>query len=322
MGSKLVITGGNKCYFDYLRSFVKSIREKGQYSDKLVICDNLIEGEWDEPKGVRKTKSFTEGQVQFFKDHKADVILFDNLVSRHNVDEELINKSGGRTSRLPYKFIYTTLISEEYKDKKDWMCYFDSDVIFQSKLEKVFSFMESRKIYMATENGESIRNSKVEEWIYKTKMKGGFESSEFFGDMMDRANICSGFFGGDSEVFSSFCYLVWALSASQLANFFSDQPLINILHYNFGYPINKEMEGKVKHMAECNIEKVKFDNGKIKYNDIEPIAVHFNGGSRNVYEQALHNMKNKREDKYYVDSLWGRVKFRISRFADKIGVKI
>jgi hypothetical protein len=73
---------------------------------------------------------------------------------------------------------------------------------------------------MATENEASIKGSKVEQWIYKTKMKGGFESREYFSDMMRRANICSGFFGGDSEAFGSFCYLVWALSASQLVNFF------------------------------------------------------------------------------------------------------
>jgi len=165
MGSKLVITGGNKHHFDYLRNFVESIREEGKYSDRLVICDNLIEGEWDEPKGVKKTKSFTDEQVQFFKDCEADVVHFMDLVSRHNIDKESIKNSGGRTRRLPYKFIYTALISEEYKDKKDWICYFDSDVIFQSRLEKVFSFMGGKKY---------IWQPKMKQVLKAVKLRSGF----------------------------------------------------------------------------------------------------------------------------------------------------
>ena len=158
MSDQLIITAGNNSFFEYLKNFVYSLRTRGEYKGKIVICDNTITGSWDNPGTYQEVASFSDKQVEFFDSFDVSVVLFHELLSRHGITRKEINQSRGYTARYPYKFIYNCLISKEYLGTADWICYFDADVYVQLPIQRIFDRLASGKARDEPRTKENITN--------------------------------------------------------------------------------------------------------------------------------------------------------------------
>ena len=67
--------------------------------------------------------------------------------------------------------------------------------------------------------------------------------------------------------------------------YYSDQPLVNILKSFFYYPINELSNEYVLHLGELHKEDILVNGGEIFYKSKKSIAVHFNGGTKSIFEQ-------------------------------------
>ena len=282
MEDDLIITAGNRRFFDDLRRFVVTLRGAGEYRGRIALCDNVITGTWDAPGTYLDEPGFDDDQLAFFAEAGVDVVRFSDLVRRNGVSRESIEAIEGRTQRYPYKFIYACLLSKEHLGSAETVYYFDSDVIFQRSLSELAAEIAPGHVYMASEHGTIGDLPFMSEWIKTTDVSTGGDNDAFVREMHGAANYCTGFLAGDAATFNRFMQLCWALASSGSIAFHTDQPLVNILHSYFGYPVVELGKDLVLHLKGAPEGSVSTDRRAILYEGTPPVAVHFNGASRDV----------------------------------------
>ena len=282
MATPLVITAGNRRFFDDLRRFVVTLRSAGRYEGRIAVCDNVITGTWDAPGTYLDEAGFDDEHLAFFESADVDVVPFPDLVRRNGVTREDIEAIQGRTQRYPYKFIYCCLLSKEALRNTEKVFYFDSDVVFQRPIAELSEAIEPGRIYMTPEHSTIGDLRFMSEWIKTTDVSVGSDNGDFVRTMHDADNLCTGFIAGDTATFNRFMQLCWALASSRAIAFHTDQPLVNILHSYFGYPIVRLGRDTVLHLKGAPEGSVDTEGGAILYQGSPPIAVHFNGASRDI----------------------------------------
>lgn len=282
MATPLIITAGNRRFYEDLRRFVTTLRGAGQYAGRIVVCDNVITGTWDMPGTYLDESGFDDEHLAFFRSEDVDVVRFADLVSRNGIARDDIESIQGRTQRYPYKFIYSCLLSKEALRSTSTVYYFDSDVIFQRPISELADAINPGRIYMTPEHSPIGDLRFMSEWIRTTDVSTGSDNDSFVRTMYKADNLCTGFLAGDTATFNRFMQLCWALASSRTIAFHTDQPLVNIVHSYFGYPITRLGKDMVLHLKGAPEGSVSTDGGRILYEGAPPIAVHFNGASRDV----------------------------------------
>lgn len=283
----LIITGANKNHFGFLELFVRSLRERGKYEDKIVVCDNVIGGDrWDEPGKYAETISFSDQHMAFLKEHNVEVIPYHQLIKDNEISREQIDQIPSYTQRYPHKYVYTTLISKRYKQQVKNICFFDADIYFQKPVAPIFDAFQESSIYMVKEYQKIGKSPFLRKWIAHSDFSQLSDQAAFEETMFGSDDYCTGFFGGPAEVFHQLTLLALLLSSNRLVEFYSDQPLMNILKSFFRYPIQELPDDYVKHLGELPKEDLTVKNGQVLHRNKASIAVHFNGGTKDLFEKV------------------------------------
>jgi hypothetical protein len=311
---RLIITGGNHDLFPQIKNFVCSLRENGKYDGRIVVCDNDIGGEWDAPTSYSEERSFTEDELSFFSDKGVDIEYFHKLVESSTSSRASIESINGYTKRHPYKFVYTSIISKKYIKDVNYICYFDSDVYFQSSIQGVFERLENGVVSIVPERKRIEKNSFLPSWIEKTDLSFGTNQSRFL-DVMNRGkNYCTGFFGADASTFNEFVVLCWVIASSRQVEFYSDQPLVNILISFFNYPVKNIGKESVLHLSDVPRDEIHFRDGQLCWNNVNPKAIHFNGEKGDFYETVVSYLDENVENESYITGRYNRLKRKSKRF--------
>lgn len=285
----LIITSGNAKYFDQLKNFVDSLRIHGQYTDAIAICDNAISGSWDNPGTWSDEESFSSEQLAYFKENEVTVYPLPQLIAENEVSVDTIKNIKSPTQRYPYKFIYNTLISKKYINKVDAIFYFDSDIYFQSNVKPLTEAIESNKISIVKEFLKMEESSYLNKWLNYSDFSKVSSQGDYLKTMMPANNFCSGFYGGHAQTFHKFNLLALLLTSNQFVNFYSDQPLVNILKTFFNYPFKEIENTYCLHIGELKRDNYTWVDQKINYKGTIPICVHFNSGKYQELESILKN---------------------------------
>lgn len=288
---QLVITSGNSKNFYQLKNFVDSLRINGEYDDEIAICDNTIEGKWDEPGTWSKKPSFTTEQLAYFETARADVLVLQDLIVESKLDEEVIKKIKSPTQRYPYKFIYNTLISKKYLNKVEKIIYFDSDIYFQDKVDTLLVEMDDEQITIVKESLKMKESYFLNKWLRYSDFSQLSTNEDYLNTMLNSDNFCSGMYGATAITFHRFNMMALLLTSNQFVNFYSDQPLINILKSYFKWPFKEIGFKYCLHLAELSRDlDYKIHDGKFTRDGVLPICVHFNGNKYFELEAALSNI--------------------------------
>ena len=279
MSKELIITSGNSRFFEDLKKFINSLRTVGEYTGRVVICDNQISGTWDQPGTYLDESGFQGEQIRYMEDRDVEIVNFSDLVNRNGISRQHVESIVGKTQRYPYKIIYNCLISKEYENKVSKICYLDSDVLFQSPVSRIFNSIKSDSIYMTSEHDKIGNMRFMKEWIKTTDVSFGSQNDEFLDKMYSSDNMCTGFIAGTSGTFNRFMQLCWIFASSRLVEFHTDQPLVNIVHSYYGYPVVELDKSIVLHLKGTPRSKIEISNSNILYENKVVTAVHFNGGS-------------------------------------------
>ena len=215
----LIITAGNGKFFDDLRRFIDSLLGVGEYKGRVVVCDNVITGTWNNPGTYLEEPGFSEEQYTYFKDAGVEVVRLYELISRNGVSRAEVESIEGRTQRYPYKFIYNCLISKEYRKLADRICYLDSDVVVQRPISELFDKIEPGGIFMTPEHNVIGSMKTMREWIGTTDVNFAASRSDFERVMGGSVNLCTGFIAGDASTFNRFMQLCWILAGSSRVAF-------------------------------------------------------------------------------------------------------
>ncbi|MBW3021105.1 hypothetical protein KY334_07455, partial [Candidatus Woesearchaeota archaeon] len=296
----LIITGGNAKYFDKLKIFVESLRTNGEYRDKIIVCDNTIDGTWDNPGKFLEVKSFNEEQIDFFKKYDVEIVYFHELLNKNNLSRDKIDSIPTYFWAYPLKFIYLSLISKEYFNYEK-ICFFDADIYFQKPIKEIFNFLNLDKINIVPEFNKIGKIDLIKTWMRITDFSFSSSQEDYLNKIDNSLSLCTGFFGSSAKTFNNFVSLCWILSSSNIIEFHNDQPLANILIHYFKYSANYLSPSMVLHIGELYDEEICYD-GEFSYNNINPIAVHFNGGKANLMELIGTDKFKKRDNlrKYYI----------------------
>ncbi|NUQ81809.1 MAG: hypothetical protein HUU10_09390 [Bacteroidetes bacterium] len=313
MPKDLIITSGNSRYDLLLRRFVWSLRHEGEFTGDIIICDNDVAGTWDQPGKASDQPSFTEDSTVFFKDLQVTVIPYVGLLQENDILRETIDQLPSATQRYPHKFVYTALISKRYPDYNR-ICYMDSDILIQAPVQALFDAMNGPGIFIGPENQPIGKNGYLSQWIRHTQFGGLSDQKQYEATMDGSLNLCTGLFGGTGRDFHRFCLLNLVLASNQFIRFYSDQPSVNILTSFFGYPLNLLNSGHVVHLGDIYAEDISVSNGQIMYQSTIPVAVHFNGGSRNWYDILFPDGGHVRSDFSHHWSLKGRMEKKLKRW--------
>lgn len=279
----LILTGGHARFFEDLKLFASSLREKAAFRGKVIVCDNTIEGRWDAPGRYVEEASFGPEQLEFFRRHEVEVVLFHELLRRHGIPRDAVERIPTGHYAYPFKFFYATLLSKEHLLDSRNICFFDADVYFQRPLEPLFARFRKGRICIAPELAVTGKNPIVRKWIEETDLSIGTDQRLFLETLFRSRNYCTGFFGAPAATFNAFSLLCWAVADSRLASFNNDQPLANILFSFFGLPCG-EAEDFVLHLNDVPEDRLSFDPGSrcFRYEGATPGVVHFNGGKKHL----------------------------------------
>jgi len=289
----LIITGGNSDYFNQLKLFVKSLRERGNYKGIIAICDNDILGTSTKPGNYRNGKSFTQDQERYLKSYDAKIYQYSELLKNSSFSKKEINSLPSYTKHCPHKFIYNALITKQFQSDVDKICYFDADVYFQKDILNIFDCFDQNSVYIVKGN-DPVKNCK---WTLDKLKQSDFsrlyDQSKYIDKMKCSENFCTGFYGGTTDNFHKFVILGLLLSINPIIKFFSDQPTVNIVKTFFEFPIIELSEEKVRHLALIPEEEIIINGQSIMCKNIQSIAVHFNGNSRYIFERAYQAYFNE-----------------------------
>lgn len=288
----VIITGANADHFPYLELFVLSLRNQGEFTGVIAVCDNSIEGTWNKPGTFKEGLSFSEEQMQFLKLHDVKVFPYADLLAKNGIERSQVEAITSQTQRYPHKFFYCTLISKQYLHKAKNICYFDADVYFQKPVQAIFDVFQADKLYIVGENWKIGQSPFLSKWIAHSDFSKLSDQDYYLERMYKTLDYCSGFFGGDAHRFHSLCLLCTLLSSNQLVSFFSDQPTINILKTFFGYPLKEMHKEFVFHLGEFPKEDFVIQNAKLSYKGVESIAIHFNGPNKDTFEEVRRQYTN------------------------------
>lgn len=317
----LVITAGNGDYFDDLERFVDSLLGAGEYDGRIVVCDNVITGTWNNPGTYLEEPGFSEEQYGYFRDAGVEVVKLHELIQRNGISREDVESIKGRTQRYPYKFIYNCLLSKEYRRLSDRVCYLDSDVVVQRPMQGLFDLIGSAGIYMTPEHEAIGDMQTMSEWVRTTDVAFGGSKSEFESIMFDSINLCTGFVAGEIGPFNRFMQLCWIVAASSRVSFHTDQPLVNIVSHYYNVPVTQLGRDVVLHLKGAPPSKLSFEEGGIAFDGTFPVAVHFNGTSEQRVLEEVRVDRTARGRTSRRDYLARRAAHRVSRLADSRAVR-
>ncbi|WP_256009570.1 hypothetical protein [Desertivirga xinjiangensis] len=307
--STLIITSGNGKSFTQLKNFVLSLRTNGKYVGKIAICDNAISGTWNAPGTWSEDESFSQDQKQFFEEMEVVLYPIQQLLQQNDIDPEVIKSIKSPTQRYPYKFVYNTLISKIYINKVDRIFYFDSDIYFQAEFNLIEKAAETGKILIVKEFLRMKDGPYLNKWLNYSDFSKLSSQEDYLNTMLPAQNYCSGFYGSEAATFHRFNLLAMLLTSNKFVNFYSDQPLVNILKTFFFYPFKELDYSYCLHLGELDREQYTVEQGKFCYKSIIPICIHFNSSK---YDQLEHILSKGYELPYTKPSLLQRLK-RIAR---------
>ena len=121
-------------------------------------------------------------------------------------------------------------------------------------------------------------------------------------EMGSSLNYCTGFFGSDAPTFNRTMLLCWMMSTNQLADFYSDQPMVNIMCSFFSLPTKDVGRDATLHLGDISQERIRFEEGKLIFEDIAPSVIHFNGRKGQFYQNVIDKIRDQSGSTYYVDS--------------------
>ena len=317
----LIITAGNGDYFDDLERFINSLLGVGEYTGRIVLCDNVITGTWNNPGTYLEESGFSKEQYGYFRDAGVEVVKLHELIQRNGISRGEVESIVGGTQRYPYKFIYNCLISKEYHRLADRVCYLDSDVVVQRPIRELFDLVGPTGIYMTPEHGAVDSMQAMRSWVKTTDITFGGSSSEFNLVMSDSINLCTGFIAGSVDNFNRFMQLCWIIAASSRVSFHTDQPLVNIVSHYYNFPITQLGRDVVLHLKGAPSSRLSFGGGNIVFDGIPPVAVHFNGTSERKVLEEINVARPVRSVQTRFDYLARRAGYRISQFADSRAVR-
>jgi len=307
----VIITGGDSNFFKFLKKFVESLRKKALYKEKIIICDYVMKN-----RRFVEENSFSNNELNFFKNYDVEVISFYELLEKNNISRELIDMIHTQHNAYPFKFIYCCLISKDYLKKAENIYFFDADCYFQKPIDPIFNQFKKDRISVAPELIDFIHDPCMGEHIKVSDFSLLGSNSNFIDKMYDSPEFNTGFFGGKSEIFNKFTSLCWMLSTNNLIKFHSDQPLVNILKSYFHYPMdeisnkfiynisyfqNRVTFDKINQIFKCNssIPLVVRSDGPSKFlfkcDSFIPFVIHFNGPSRCLFDKYLSKEKLRRK---------------------------
>lgn len=291
--SNLIITGANSEHFHFLELFVKSLRQNGRYDGHIVVCDNTIGGKWNEPGKYSEFISFKPEQMTFLKDYGVELISYHELVKDNGVERQQIDKIPSYTQRYPHKFVYATLISKLYLQKVKNICFFDADIYFQKPVAPIFDSFADGHVYMVKEHQRIGVNPFLKKWVSHSDFSDLSNQALFEKSMFDSENYCTGFFGGRADSFHRLSLLSLLLTSNQFVEFYSDQPLMNILKGFFYHPIQDLSNDTVLHLGDLPKEDLMVKDKMVYYRNKASIAVHFNGGTKDIYDMITADLELK-----------------------------
>ncbi|WP_113637905.1 glycosyltransferase [Nubsella zeaxanthinifaciens] len=289
--TNLIITSGNSRNYNQIENFISSLRKNANYDGLIAVCDNEISGEWDKPGTWLREGSFTQEQTGTIKSWGAQIFTLQDLISNNEVDEHIIESIKSPTQRYPYKFIYNCLISKHYLNKVDAVLYFDSDVYFQKNIDPIFDVIALEKINVVKEFNKIKDNYYLNNWIKYSNFDKLSSQEHYLSTMLNADNYCTGFYGGGITAFHNFNLLALLITSNKFINFYSDQPLFNILTSFFNYPINEISYENCLHIGELEETAYTWQNKYVSYKNIVPISVHLNGGRYNELVKAMNGEK-------------------------------
>jgi hypothetical protein len=287
MKASLIITSGSGKHFNQLKNFISSLRTHGKYTDEIALCDNSISGAWDKPGTWSEEESFSLDQKEFFKEMKVKIFLINQLITDNDIDPAIIRAIKSPTQRYPYKFIYNTLISKHYLNKVRNIYYFDSDIYFQAPFHAIEAETEDKTILIVKEFVKMEKSPYLNKWLKFSNFSKISDQNDYLKEMMPAANFCSGFYGSGATTFHRFNLLALLLTSNQFVNFYSDQPLVNILKTFFHYPFKEISSDYCLHLGELKNEEYNVLDGCFIYQGKKPISVHFNSGKYTELEAVL-----------------------------------
>lgn len=318
----LVITAGNGDYFDDLQRFVDSLLGAGEYDGRVVVCDNVITGTWNNPGTYLEEPGFSDDQYAYFRDMGVEVVRLHELIGRNGVTREEVESIVGRTQRYPYKFIYNCLISKEYRRLVDRVCYLDSDVVVQRPVRELFDQVGPAGVYMTPEHQAIGDMATMRQWVGTTDVTFGGSASDFDEVMSASMNLCTGFIAGGVGPFNRFMQLCWVVAASDRVAFHTDQPLVNILSHYYGFPVVQLGRDVVLHLKGAPPDRLSFEGGAVLFDGTPPVAVHFNGTSDREVREGVRVGRLERAGRgRRLDYLVRRAGHRVSRLADSRAVR-
>jgi len=299
---ELIVTGANTNHYHFLKLFVQSLRTNGKYTGKIVVCDNSIEGKWDQPGKFLDITSFSEEQLAFLESHDVEIMMYHELIKSNNCSREVIDKIPSYTQRYPHKYVYTTLISKMYMDTVDYICFFDADIYFQKPVRPLFDAMKNGGIHMVKEYVKIGKSPFLKKWIAHSDFSSLSDQKRYEQQMFGSEDFCTGFFGGRADEFHKLTLLALLLTSNQFVEFYSDQPLMNILKSFFHYPIHEISDEYVMHLGELPKEELVVKDQMVHYKGSASIAVHFNGGTKDFFDQIVegHDYATSLQDKLFV----------------------
>jgi hypothetical protein len=284
---ELLITGGNTNYYSQLFPFLYSLREKGEFKGKIVVCDNTTSVNWRHRIGWSKKPSFSAPQRAAIQGLGVDIIDVNPLMIENEVDFRRIGRIYTEHCAYPLKFVYCSLIALRYGISGCPVGFIDADMLVQ----RPFSLGEynSPNLHVGSEGvliGETRLMSK---WMSQIQPPAGRIQVGYKAEIAKRPNLCSGFFAAESGAFRSFTEQLWHLGEVAAFKFHSDQPLLNYAVWRFGIPINDVSCLDVAHMAYVNKSRVSFNQelGEIAIDGRVPKVIHHHGWIRHDRELSL-----------------------------------
>ena len=277
---------------------MKSLRQKGKFKGKIVICDNVINN-----NKIVKNGTFSADQLHSLRKYKVEIVTFNELLISNNIRYKKITRIRARndiTTAQLLKFVYCTLISKKYLGKVNRIFFSDSDIYFQDKIDKIFHNVKKPLIYFILER----RNIRKDKWIQNSIFYSDFwpltNFDRYQKTILKGNNICTGFFGSKADVFNKFCLLAWLIASNNILKFHCDQPLANIMvnFFNISYEvIANDLIFNFSGSKQGNY--VSFEKKKMQFKVDDKVypAVHFNGREGSKLFQVL--MGKIDMDEYY-----------------------
>ncbi|RKD12412.1 hypothetical protein BCY91_12235 [Pelobium manganitolerans] len=285
---QLIISSGNSKNFHQLKNFIHSLRLNGNYEGYIAICDNEITGTWDKPGVLNKQATFTNEHLAFFRKYDVTIYPLHPLIEENEIDEDIIKSILSPTQRYPYKFIYNTLISKKYLGKASEAVYFDSDVFVQKSIIPLFDKIKATGSIVIVKEWFKIKDDyHLNNWMRFSDFSKLSRQENYLEKILNANNYCSGMYGGVLNEFHRFNLLCLLLASNRFINFYSDQPLINVLKSYFHFPVKELDYEYCLHLGELTRDEYQVISGKFQKDGIVPIAVHFNGAKYGELEAVL-----------------------------------